>query len=150
MTDLAPLALATLDAPVPEDTRTYHLTAPADPATACLARRFVTLALHATGHPGLVDDACVCVSDLVANVVGHARVPDLGVEVSVFREGRAVVGVRDRDPGRLPWSRRPAVDEEGGRGLMLVRGLSHASGVSWVWDGLDLVGKEVWFELRDR
>ncbi|PAU46299.1 hypothetical protein CK936_24790, partial [Streptomyces albireticuli] len=95
-----------LTSPAPEDIRTYHLTAPADPATARLARQFVTTALRSTGHPGLVESACVCVSDLVANVVGHARVPDLGVEVSVCRE-RAVVGVRDGDPGRLPWSRRP-------------------------------------------
>ncbi|MFE0047712.1 ATP-binding protein [Streptomyces albireticuli] len=144
------MSTATLATPTAsQDARTYHLTAPADPTTARLARQFVTTALRSTGHPGLVENACVCVSDLVANVVGHARVPDLGVEVSVRRE-RAVVGVRDGDPGRLPWSRRPGVDEEGGRGLVLVRGLSHAAGVTWVWDGLDLVGKEVWFELRDR
>ncbi|MEV4440398.1 ATP-binding protein [Streptomyces sp. NPDC049577] len=97
----------------------------------------------------LLDDARVCVSDAVANVVQHARVRTLAVEVTV-RPHSLVVAVRDDDTTRLPWARHPGPDDERGRGLMLVRRLSHASGVTWVWDGLEIVGKRVWFELRDR
>ncbi|GAA3044373.1 hypothetical protein GCM10020000_24980 [Streptomyces olivoverticillatus] len=95
----------------------------------------------------LVDDARVCVSDAVANVVLHARVPTLAVEVDV-RYGGVTVGVRDDNPTRRPYRREVGDDDEGGRGLMLVRNLSCAWGVSLVWEGLAIVGKRVWFELR--
>ncbi|AZQ71594.1 ATP-binding protein [Streptomyces luteoverticillatus] len=127
----------------------YTLTAPTAPSTARLAREFVTATLVAAERRLLIEPARLCVSDTVANVVRHARVPELTVEMTVRAEN-VVVAVRDDDPGRLPWPRQ-AVGERGGdgRGLALVRRLSHASGVTWVWDGLDVVGKQVWFELRE-
>lgn len=146
------MGIGTLDSPrtaIGDDgTEFYELTAPASATTPRLARQFVTGTLEATGHPTLIDDARVCVSDVVTNVVQHARVPSLSVEVAV-RPGRAVIAVCDGDVARRPYHRQARVDDEGGRGLALVRGLSHASGVSLDWDGLDLVGKRVWFELRD-
>lgn len=125
---------------------TYCMTAPAVPTTARLAREFVTATLVAADHHQLVEDARVCVSDTVANVVRHARVRELTVEVVVNAE-RVRVSVRDDDARRLPWPRQPGREEEAGRGLMLVHCLSDASGVDWVWDELELVGKKVWFEL---
>ncbi|MFF4408273.1 ATP-binding protein [Streptomyces sp. NPDC001262] len=122
------------------------MTAPAVPTTARLAREFVTAALVAADHHQLVEDARVCVSDTVANVVRHARVQELTVEM-VVNEERVRVAVRDADARRLPWPRQPGKEEEGGRGLTLVRRLSCDWGVAWVWDGLELVGKKVWFEL---
>ncbi len=127
----------------------YELAAPAHATTPRLARQFVAGTLEATGHPALIDDARVCVSDAVTNVVQHARVPTLTVEVTV-RAGRATIAVRDDDPGRRPYRRRPNDDDERGRGLALLHGLAHSSGVTLVWDGLDIIGKRVWFELRDR
>ncbi|MCC3777624.1 ATP-binding protein [Streptomyces sp. UNOB3_S3] len=127
----------------------YTLTAPAAPATARLAREFVTATLVAAERRLLIELARLCVSDTVANVVRHARVPELTVEMTV-RTDNVLVAVRDNDPGRLPWPRQGTGEGSGdGRGLALVRRLSHASGVTWVWDGLDLVGKQVWFELRE-
>ncbi|MFI9308360.1 ATP-binding protein [Streptomyces triculaminicus] len=123
------------------------MTVPAAPPAARLAREFVTAALVAADQRLLIESARICVSDTVANVVRHARVPELTVEVTVHAD-RVVVAARDDDPARLPWPRRGCENEEGGRGLTLVRRLSHASGVTWVWDGLELVGKQVWFELR--
>ncbi|GHC48886.1 hypothetical protein [Streptomyces cinnamoneus] len=63
---------------------------------------------------------------------------------------RVVVAVRDDDPARRPYHRQAGPDEESGRGLMLVRNISCESGVTLVWDGLDLTGKRVWFVLREQ
>ncbi|MFI9719120.1 ATP-binding protein [Streptomyces sp. NPDC052396] len=126
----------------------YELTAPANCSTPLLARRFVAGALEATGHLSLRDDACVCVSDAVTNTVQHAGVESLRIELTATASA-VVVAVCDDNTRRLPWPRQARDDEESGRGLALVRGLAHASGVSWDWDELQLVGKRVWFELRD-
>ncbi|WP_414167911.1 ATP-binding protein [Streptoverticillium reticulum] len=130
-----------------EAAHAFELTAPAAPTTVRVAREFVTATLAATGHEPLAENARICVSDTVTNVVTHARVPTLTVEVTAHGH-RIVIAVRDNDPRRMPWSRLPGPGDESGRGLMLVRCLSHAFGVSWIWDGLELVGKQVWFELR--
>ncbi|WKK21028.1 ATP-binding protein [Streptomyces olivoreticuli] len=135
----------TVDEDDGELTGTYHLTAPAAPSTARVAREFVAAALEASGRPGLVENALVCVSDLVTNVVQHARVRTLSVEVAV-RGGHVVVSVLDGDHARRPRRRAARVGQEDGRGLALVRSLSVASGVTLVWDELNVVGKCVWFE----
>lgn len=134
--------------PLYKPARFYQLVAPAEPSTARLARHFISGVLVATEHPLLVDDARLCVSDTVTNVVQHARVPDLTVEVDV-RGLRVITSIRDHDPTRLPRHRRAHSDEERGRGLALVQQLSVAYGMNLVWDGLDVIGKCVWFELRE-
>ncbi|MGW1196176.1 ATP-binding protein [Streptomyces sp. NPDC002536] len=134
--------------PLYEPPRLYQLVAPAEPSTARLARHFISGVLVATEHPLLIDDARICVSDTVTNVVQHARVPDLTVEVDV--QGlRVITSIRDHDPTRLPRHRWARSDEERGRGLALVQQLSVAYGMNLVWDGLDVIGKCVWFELRE-
>lgn len=126
----------------------YQLAAPAVVTTARVAREFVTGVLRASDRPALIEDARVCVSDVVTNVVLHARVPALAVEMAVHGD-RVVVAVRDDDPARRPYPRRARPDEEHGRGLQVVRGLSCETGVTLVWDGLKVTGKRVWFVLRD-
>ncbi|MEU5421034.1 ATP-binding protein [Streptomyces sp. NPDC020667] len=147
------MSTATLATPLtsttPKAARTYQLTAPATATTAHVARSFVTAALAANAHERLIGDACVCVSDAVANVVTHARVAALTVEVAVHDNGSVVAAVRDNDPGRLPRPRSARADAENGRGLTLVRRLAHASGVTLLWDELRTIGKEVWFVLRE-
>ncbi|MBT2382530.1 ATP-binding protein [Streptomyces sp. ISL-11] len=139
------ISCATVAPPRPE---TYRLVAPTAPTTARLARDFVTAALAAANRRVLIEEARICVSDAVANVVRQARVPELTVELTVL-PGSVTVAVRDDDPTRPPWPRRAGAGEGDGRGLSLVRRIAHASGVTWVWDGLDLVGKQIWFELRE-
>lgn len=145
------MSTATLATPLtsttPKAARTYQLTAPATATTAHVARSFVTAALAANAHEQLIGDACV--SDAVANVVTHARVAALTVEVAVHDNGSVVAAVRDNDPGRLPRPRSARADAENGRGLTLVRRLAHASGVTLLWDELRPIGKEVWFVLRE-
>jgi anti-anti-sigma regulatory factor len=80
--------------------------------------------------------AAVVVTELVANVVRHART---GMELTVgLRDGRLSISVRDGS-GRAPQPADPGVSEAGGRGLRLVRDLSDAWGVLPVVDG-----KVVW------
>ncbi|MEU4210825.1 ATP-binding protein [Streptomyces sp. NPDC026206] len=126
----------------------YQLAAPAVVTTPRIARDFVTAVLSAADRGRLIDDARVCVSDAVTNVVLHARVPVLAVEMAVHGD-RVIVAVRDDDPARRPYRREARADEESGRGLMLVRSLSCESGVTLVWDGLKVIGKRVWFVLRE-
>ncbi|WP_162889961.1 ATP-binding protein [Streptomyces olivoreticuli] len=98
---------------------------------------------------GLAEDARLCVSETVTNVVRHAKVPHLDVEVTVH-PNRTVIAVRDSSTSDLPLSRDVSSDDESGRGLMIVSSLAANWGAQWVWDrpGLQLIGKRVWFELR--
>lgn len=128
-----------------EPAEIYRLFAPAVPTSARVAREFVAAVLEAVGRTVLIENALVCVSDLVTNVVQHARVDDLSVEVAVCGD-RVVVSVLDGDHARRPRRRVARDGQEDGRGLALVRCLSAASGVTFVWDQLNVVGKCVWFE----
>ncbi|RLV01593.1 hypothetical protein CTZ27_14105 [Streptomyces griseocarneus] len=127
----------------------YRLSAPAYPSTARIARRFVTAVLEAADRVSTIENAAICVSDLVTNVVKHARVRTLSVEVKVLTD-RVVISVLDGDTVRRPRYRAAQAGQEDGRGLRLVRYLSVASGVTLVWDELNVIGKCVWFEPRER
>lgn len=134
--------------PVQEPVRPYQLLAPAIPEAVRVAREFVTTVLEAGGHLGLVDDARLCVSDVVSNVVQHAGSALVSVQVTDYGD-RVVVEVRDDNPALRPHTRAAAHDrDETGRGLLLVRELSSVCGLHLVWDGLVVVGKCLWFELR--
>jgi hypothetical protein len=112
-----------------------------------VVRDLLAAILAASGRPGMVEAARVCVSDVVANVLRHAKVPVLAVEVSVLGD-RVIVGVLDGDPDGRPRVVEAAGDAESGRGLLLLERLAHAWGVSWT-GGLAPTGKRVWFELRE-
>jgi len=89
--------------------------------------------------PDLIDDAVLCVSELVTNAV-HAGCTNLRVELS-FRDDGVRVGVVDDAPGR-PALRSAAAGDRSGRGLKLVEAVSRR------W-GVDLLerGKLVWAEF---
>ncbi|MEV5511043.1 ATP-binding protein [Streptomyces orinoci] len=141
------MSATTLDVPSQEHTWPYQLLVPAVPSTVRVAREFVTAVLIATDHAALVDDARVCVSDVVANVVQHAGVPNLSVQVDDHCD-HVLIAVCDENPHRHPYLRLAGEDEESGRGLALLQSLADASGLSLVWDGLEVVGKRMWFVLR--
>jgi anti-anti-sigma regulatory factor len=103
------------------------------------ARQFVTQACTAWQLGGLVSTGTVVVTELVANVVRHARTGmDLTVEL---RDGRIRVAVRDGST-RLPRPADPGLHDDGGRGLRLVRELADTWGVLTVPGG-----KVVWTSL---
>ncbi len=106
------------------------------PAACRQARDLVAQACERWRLAPVSATAAVVVTELVANVVRHART---GMELTVgLRDGRLSISVRDGS-GRAPRPADPGVSEAGGRGLRLVRDLSDAWGVLPVVDG-----KVVW------
>lgn len=98
---------------------------PAHPASVAAARRHVRRELLAQGRDDLVDDAELAVSELVGNVVVHARTW-CDVVVRVQPHGVLVL-VGDDDP-TMPVPRAAGDEAVSGRGLALVRAVSQACG----------------------
>ena len=114
---------------------------PPDPASAGAARRFVRRTLEEWGLDHLEETCTLLVSELVTNVILHARTR---CEVHLEREGEGVrVGVRDDSP-MLPEEKRYAADAATGRGLRLVEQLATRWGTAT--DPAD--GKVVWFAVH--
>jgi anti-sigma regulatory factor (Ser/Thr protein kinase) len=114
-----------------------RLRLPPEPTSAGAARRFVARVLHDCDvDMGLVS---LLVSELVSNVVLHARTP---LEVGVRTRGRHIrVSVTDESP-LIPAMKAYAPDSVTGRGLTIV----DSSAARW---GIDEhpQGKAVWFEV---
>jgi anti-anti-sigma regulatory factor len=120
-------------------TRTRRLRLRPVPDSCRQARQFVTQAFTAWQVGGLVSTGTLVVTELVANVVRHARTGmDLTVEL---RDGRIRVSVRDGST-HLPRAADPGLSDAGGRGLRLIRELTDAWGVLPVPGG-----KVVWAAL---
>ncbi|MET9292537.1 ATP-binding protein [Streptomyces sp. NPDC003077] len=108
--------------------RPYALRAPRDAVAPKLMRAWVCVLLVATGHRHHIDDARLLVAELVTNVVRHTRAPR--VEVTVVVEPTSVrVSVWDNSPG-WPRVREAALEDGGGRGLLLVAALASDWGVT--------------------
>lgn len=105
------------------------------------ARELVTEACARWDLPQLIGPACTVVTELVNNVVVHARTP---MEVVLRRRGRHVhLSVLDGSPD-VPVARGPASPTSpGGRGLMMVGAVAEGWGYRPVAGG-----KVVWALLR--
>ena len=108
-----------------------------DGPSARAARRFVAEAVAAIGMPA--DEALLLASELVSNVVLHART-DFVVRMAVTEDALRVA-VMDENT-RLPTRVEAPVDATSGRGLSIVDAVAHRWGVE-AHPG----GKTVWFEL---
>jgi len=96
----------------------------ATPRVVRLARVFTAGSLSTWGLTGLADDAQLVVSELVTNAV-KASVCRATVTVCLWTDGRGLlIEVQDSSPG-IPVLVDPCPDEDGGRGLAVVAGLSH-------------------------
>ncbi|MFD0684333.1 ATP-binding protein [Actinomadura fibrosa] len=119
------------------------------------ARQAVTRALCDLGHAGLVDDACVIVSELVTNAIVETEkrliflardfLTTSRIKLRLYADsGRIVVEVWDELPDKIPRPRLPDIGEEGGRGLNIVAqlsakwGYSHTCGWKRVWALLEV------------
>ncbi len=105
------------------------------------ARRWSVAYAHDSGISAVSDTLSLLVSELVSNVVLHARTPCV---LEIDRSGRRIrVSVRDGSD-RMPGGQtRSDPLAQSGRGMVLVEGLSSGHGVERLAEG----GKSVWFEL---
>lgn len=112
-----------------------------NPDSVARARRWSNEVLQDLGIPELADTLALLVSELVTNVVVHART---ACEVTILDEvDRLRVAVRDGSD-RLPGlNLRSDPLAQSGRGMLLIDGMSDRYGVEQLPGG----GKLVWFEL---
>ena len=122
---------------------TRHSATPSAPAAAAVgdARRFVHEATCAVHGADLVDASVLCASELVANALRHGS-PPVTLALRCDELTGVELRVTDGDP-RPPVLRDVDLDALGGRGMLLVDGLSDAWGVAPT-EG----GKAVWCRLR--
>jgi hypothetical protein len=110
---------------------------PEDPRAAGQARQYIRAQLAAWGLADLVLTTELLVSELVGNVIRHARGP---VRLRLLRSRTLICEVYD---GSLntPRIRHADYTDEGGRGLQLVAALSRRWGARYLHDG-----KCIWTE----
>ncbi|MFJ8858778.1 ATP-binding protein [Streptomyces sp. NPDC102451] len=133
--------------PLPQDGEDYRLSLPNTARSAGVARHFVTSLLTGTAHSAIVDDARLCVTEVVANAHRHTRTSLIRVHVTVGRE-QVTVSVADDAPwtAPAPGGMPSGPTQECGRGLILLEQLA----LAW---GSDVCGcctpshKAVWFTL---
>lgn len=129
----------------------YRLTVPSTDRAPRLAREFVASLLDVSGYAPLVDDARLCVSELVTNAHRHTRTRQIRVEAVVNRK-QATVYVRDDNPWALPapgGEAQAGAVQEGGQGLRLVESLARGWGLT-IYGGCSPAYKAVWFTLARR
>ncbi|MFI5618611.1 ATP-binding protein [Streptomyces sp. NPDC051567] len=133
------------------DHQEASVTLPSEPASVSTARRYVAEVLGEWGLPAGADTADrvrVIVSELATNAVQHTLglSPTFTVAVRLEREEWLRVGVTDSHPAR-PRRLPAAVQQDSGRGMVIVRWLAVEAGgrlsVSPTEDG----GKTVWIAL---
>ncbi|MFH8463016.1 SpoIIE family protein phosphatase [Streptomyces sp. NPDC017991] len=133
--DDAAVLVARLHA-LPED-RMAAWPLPKDPKAAGQARRHVRGQLADWGLDDLVPTTELLVSELVGNVVRHAKGP---VRLRLLYGAELICEVFDGSL-TMPRIRRASESDEGGRGLQLVRALSERWGVRYT-----RTGKCIWTE----
>ncbi|CAM5427912.1 hypothetical protein SMICM304S_07138 [Streptomyces microflavus] len=127
-----PAATPTPVQPNPLGGESYRLTLPNTANAPKLARDFLTSLLRVSRHPGLVDDARLCVTELVTNAHCHTRTPLIRVHVAVNRK-RVTVAVQRMTAGRwVQRSERPC-DRPRSRSRSTAAGSS--SWKAWRWRG---------------
>jgi len=99
----------------------HAITLVGEPRDVLLARAFVRRTLAERGLQDFADDAVAVISELVTNSIMHGRGP-ITAKVGVD-EGEIEVSVSDTAP-TVPAPRDPDVEDEGGRGLLIVAKLS--------------------------
>lgn len=96
-------------------------------------RRYVQHRLAEAGHPELIDNATVIVSELVTNAIRAA--PDEPIRVALRADGdRQIIEVQDCSPV-LPVLTPADLMAEGGRGLRVVAALAAELGCTPVAGG---------------
>ncbi|MFI6693779.1 ATP-binding protein [Streptomyces sp. NPDC050433] len=133
------------------DHQEASVTLPSDPASVPEARRYVARVLTEWGLPADADTAetvRLIISELATNAVQHTfgRSPTFTIDVTLERDEELCVGVTDSHP-RWPQRLPAAVQQDNGRGMVIIRSLTAEYGgrlsVTPTADG----GKTVWITL---
>ncbi|MET8014545.1 ATP-binding protein [Streptomyces sp. NPDC005271] len=131
----------------------YRFSAPESPSRRCVLpfaadppqlaglRRAVGAELAAWGMSALVDEAQLITTELASNVIKHVGQGTAATLVLDAHADQLRVELHDNSH-KQPERRQPACDEEHGRGLQLLAGLSAAWGTTHT-----SVGKAIWCEL---
>ncbi|MFE9774525.1 ATP-binding protein [Streptomyces sp. NPDC005931] len=108
------------------------VTLPSEPASVSAARAHVVGTLAEWGLPtdtDVSDTVRLIVSELATNAVQHTfgQSPTFTVDITLDRDERLCVGVTDSHP-RLPRRLPAAVQQDNGRGLVIIRWLTAECG----------------------
>ncbi|WP_046780709.1 ATP-binding protein [Streptomyces yangpuensis] len=133
------------------DHQEASVTLPSDPASVAAARRYVAEVLCEWGLPDdaeTADSVRLIVSELATNAVQHTfgQSPTFTVDILLEREEWLRVGVTDSHPR---WPRRlpAAVQQDNGRGLVIIRWLAAEAGGRLSVTPTEEGGKTVWIAL---
>ncbi|MEU0399632.1 ATP-binding protein [Streptomyces sp. NPDC006197] len=133
------------------DHQEASVTLPSNPASVPTARRYVAEVLDGWGLDGaddLADAIRLMVSELATNAVLHTfgQSPTFTVDVRLEREERLHIGVTDSHPR---WPRRlpAAVQQDNGRGMVIIRSLAAEAGGRLSVTPTEEGGKTVWITL---
>ncbi|OII69307.1 ATP-binding protein [Streptomyces sp. CC77] len=133
------------------DHQEASVTLPSDPASVSAARRYVSDVMADWGLPegaDIGDAVRLIVSELVTNAVQHTfgQSPTFTVDVCLEREERLRIGVTDSHP-RWPQRLPAAVQQDNGRGMVIIRWLAAERGGRLSVTPTDEGGKTVWIAL---
>ncbi|WP_236244536.1 ATP-binding protein [Streptomyces sp. CC210A] len=133
------------------DHQEASVTLPSDPASVSAARRYVSDVMADWGLPegaDIGDAVRLIVSELATNAVQHTfgQSPTFTVDVCLEREERLRIGVTDSHP-RWPQRLPAAVQQDNGRGMVIIRWLAAERGGRLSVTPTDEGGKTVWIAL---
>ncbi|WP_405878115.1 ATP-binding protein [Streptomyces sp. NBC_01136] len=133
------------------DHQEASVTLPSDPASVSAARKFVADVLAEWGLPSdaeVADTVRLIVSELATNAVQHTfgQSPTFTVAVRLDRDEHLRIGVTDSHP-RFPKRLPAAVQQDNGRGMVIIRWLTAECGGRLVVRPTREGGKTVSIEL---
>ncbi|MDQ8706432.1 ATP-binding protein [Streptomyces sp. LHD-70] len=133
------------------DHKEASVTLPSDPASVSRARRYVTEVLADWGLPDdteTADTVRLIVSELATNAVQHTlgQSPTFTVDIELDRDEQLRIGVTDSHP-RLPKRLPAAVQQDNGRGMVIIRWLAMECGGRLSVKPTAEGGKTVWIAL---
>ncbi|GGO40245.1 MULTISPECIES: ATP-binding protein [Streptomyces] len=133
------------------DLQEASVTLPSDPVSVSAARRYVADVLSEWGLPAgadVGDTVRLIVSELATNAVQHTlgQSPTFTVDVQLDRDEQLRIGVTDSHP-RYPKRLPAAVQQDNGRGMVIIRWLTAECGGRLSICPTAEGGKTVWITL---
>ncbi|MEC4017617.1 ATP-binding protein [Streptomyces sp. H27-D2] len=133
------------------DHQEVSVTLPSTPVSVSTARAYVTGLLTDWGLPpgaDIRDSVRLIVSELATNAVQHTfgQSPTFTVQVQLDRDEQLRVGITDSHP-RWPQRLPAAVQQDNGRGMVIIRWLAAEAGGRMSVTPTEEGGKTVWITL---